>query len=75
MKTIKRFCFVLIICLSPLLSHATHIVGGEMNYSCLGNNQYEISLTIFRDCYNGNPAAWFDDPAAIGGFLPKTIFC
>lgn len=48
--------------------HATHIVGGEMNYTCLGNNEYEISLTIFRDCFNGNPDAWFDDPASIGIF-------
>lgn len=47
---------------------ATHIVGGEMNYTCLGNNEYEITLTIFRDCYNGNPNAWFDDPASIGVF-------
>lgn len=39
-----------------------------MNYTCLGNNQYEITLTIFRDCFNGNPNAWFDDPASIGVF-------
>lgn len=29
---------------------ASHIVGGEMTYNCLGNNQYEIRLTIFKDC-------------------------
>jgi len=39
-----------------------------MNYTCLGNNEYEITLTIFRDCYNGNPNAWFDNPASIGIF-------
>ena len=47
---------------------ATHIVGGEMNYTCLGNDQYEITLTVFRDCYNGSPGAFFDDPASIGIF-------
>jgi gliding motility-associated-like protein len=47
---------------------ATHIVGGELNYSCLGNNQYEITLTIYRDCFYGNPNAYFDDPASIGVF-------
>ena len=52
----------------PLTIRATHIVGGEMNYTCLGNNEYEITLTIFRDCYNGNPNAWFDNPASIGVF-------
>ena len=50
----------------PLQSYATHIVGGEMTYTCLGNDQYEIELIIFRDCINGNPAAFFDDPARIG---------
>ena len=54
--------------------NATHIVGGEMNYTCLGNNQYEITLTIFRDCYNGNPNAWFDDPASIGVFDANNLF-
>ncbi|PTM13328.1 MAG: hypothetical protein DA408_07420 [Bacteroidetes bacterium] len=48
--------------------HATHIVGGEMGYTCLGNNQYEIRLTIYRDCFFGNPDAYFDDPASIGIF-------
>ena len=36
-----------------------------MGYTCLGNNQYEIRLTIYRDCENGNPDAYFDDPASI----------
>ncbi len=47
---------------------ATHIIGGEMNYKCLGNNRYEISLTIYRDCYYGSPQAWFDNPAYVGVF-------
>ncbi len=50
----------------PQLTQATHIVGGEMNYRCLGNDQYEIQLTIFRDCDTGVPD--FDDPASIGVF-------
>jgi PKD repeat protein len=55
-------CFAVL----PFSLKATHIVGGEMTYKCLGNNQYEVKLTIFRDCFNGIP--WFDDPAAIGIF-------
>jgi gliding motility-associated-like protein len=46
--------------------HATHIVGGELTYRCLGNDTYEISLSVYRDCYNGVPP--FDNPAAIGIF-------
>ena len=45
---------------------ATHIVGGEITYKCLGNNNYLLSLTIFRDCDTGVP--FFDDPASIGIF-------
>jgi gliding motility-associated-like protein len=45
---------------------ATHIVGGEMNYKSLGNDNYEITLTVYRDCYNGQ--APFDNPAHIGVF-------
>ncbi len=47
---------------------ASHIVGGDIQYRCLGNNQYEISLTVRRDCLNGNPGAGFDDPAHVGIF-------
>lgn len=49
---------------------ATHIVGGEINYRCLGNNRYEVKLNIFRDCDSGIP--WFDNPAAIGVYYGQT---
>ncbi|MEP7195835.1 MAG: gliding motility-associated C-terminal domain-containing protein [Saprospiraceae bacterium] len=45
---------------------ATHIVGGQMTYTCLGNNKYEITLIIRRDCINGADTVYFDDPAEIG---------
>jgi gliding motility-associated-like protein len=47
---------------------ATHIVGGNLTYRCLGNNLYELRLTVRRDCLNGAPNAQFDDPASIGFF-------
>ena len=37
-----------------------------MNYRYLGNNKYQITLTVYRDCINGR--APFDDPASIGVF-------
>lgn len=58
------FCLVLL--LMPLVSKASHIVGGELNYSCLGNDEYEVTLTVYRDCFFG--LADFDDPAALGIF-------
>ncbi|MBL4650583.1 MAG: T9SS type A sorting domain-containing protein [Aureispira sp.] len=59
----------LIICQQNSLL-ATHIVGGEMNYECLGNDEYRISLKIYRDCYAGVP--WFDNPVVIGVFDAQT---
>ncbi len=56
------FTLLLFCSTSSLL--ATHIVGGEITYRCLGNNSYEITLTVYRDCYNGVPN--FDNPASVG---------
>ena len=55
-------------------SFATHIVGGEITYRCLGMSRYEIVLTVYRDCYNGRPA--FDDPAIVGVYQtgPDLLF-
>lgn len=36
--------------LFPLYSHATHIVGADLTYVCLGANQYEVNLQFYRDC-------------------------
>lgn len=45
---------------------ASHIIGGEMYYDCLGGNQYRITLKLYRDCLSDG--AQFDNP------LPLTIF-
>lgn len=62
-----RFAFCLSLFFSCLqFVSATHIVGGEITYKCLGGNQYEITLIVYRDCYTGVP--WFDNPASVGIF-------
>ncbi len=68
MKNALRLLLPLFFLLSATAARATHIIGGEITYQCLGNQQYEITLVVYRDCYNGNPAAFFDDPASIGVF-------
>jgi gliding motility-associated-like protein len=45
---------------------ASHIVGGEMYYHYLGNNQYKITLVVYRDCINGQ--APYDPEASLGIF-------
>lgn len=47
---------------------ASHLVGGDLTYQCLGGNRYKIVLTIRRDCALAFPDALFDDPASIGIF-------
>lgn len=59
--------------LLPFTIQATHIVGGEIGYKCLGGNQYEITLRVFRDCYNANPTALFDDPGVIGVYASNGL--
>lgn len=54
--------------LNPFLSNASHIVGGEISYNCLGGNTFEIKLTVYRDCYFGASNAEFDPEASIGIF-------
>jgi len=62
------FAGVLAFCILPSVVHATHIIGGEINYSCLGGEQYEVELTVYRDCFFGADNAFFDNPASIGIF-------
>lgn len=50
--------------LFPMASKATHIVGGAIGYRCLGNNTYEITLHVYRDCGNIKNEP-FDTPAYI----------
>jgi hypothetical protein len=70
-KTLKFITLTLIIFLYQQQNiFASHIIGGEMTYKCLGNNQYEISLKIHRDCDSG--VAWFDNSASIGIFDAQT---
>lgn len=45
---------------------ATHIVGGDLTYRYLGNEQFEILLVIRRDCFLGSDEAEFDNPASVG---------
>lgn len=61
-----RYLYCLVLLFGCFYANATHIVGGEVTYRCLGNNQYRIRLTVYRDCYNGVPP--FDNPAALGVF-------
>ncbi len=67
---IQRLAISLAILMVFALSSAwsTHIVGGSISYRCMGNDQYEVTLTVRRDCILGAEDAPFDDPASVGIF-------
>jgi FOG: PKD repeat len=50
-------------------AQASHIVGGELTYTCEGNNTYLLTLTLYRDCLDGQRDALAQDvPAWLGVF-------
>ena len=62
----KKLSLIAMLCFFALATNAAHLVGGEISYECVGNNMYEITLKIYRDC-NGS-GAQFDAFAKIGIF-------
>jgi gliding motility-associated-like protein len=57
MKKLLSIAF-LFACINPLFS--AHIIGGEIYYDYLGNDEYKVTIELYRDC-NGAGAA-FDNP-------------
>lgn len=46
----RRLTLMLFGLLMPCLLQATHIMGGDIVYECLGGDQYRVRLTLYRDC-------------------------
>ena len=65
---VKHIWFSLwLIFFSHFSAHALHIVGGDMYYDYLGNNNYKFYLAIYRDC-NTIGGAQYDSPLPISVF-------
>lgn len=65
MNPLSRVLLILLLAFATK-AWSTHIVGGEIYYDCLGNNNYRVTLKVYRDCFNGQ--APFDNPASVGVF-------
>jgi gliding motility-associated-like protein len=64
---VKKLLVLLFIFFAGIFSvKASHIVGGEMYYDYLGNNQYRIYIAIYRDC--ASTGAAYDAPLSLGVF-------
>lgn len=66
MKYILPSFLFLFFSLISFHSQASHIVGGEIYYDYLGNNNYRIYISVYRDCQS--TGAPYDTP------LPLTVF-
>jgi len=67
-KTSILLHFVLLMA-SYIRIHATHIAGGDITYKYLGNNNYEITVRIYFDCFNGSASAISSDMSISVGFF------
>lgn len=65
----KLLLFILVFSAPKL--YASHIVGGEITYECLGFNAttqigtYRIRMWVYRDCFNGQTGFDFDAPLGV----------
>lgn len=50
MKLLQLF-WLTVVALCALESQASHVLGGHITWDCLGGNQYQITFTLYRDCF------------------------
>jgi gliding motility-associated-like protein len=53
-------------------SYASHIIGGDIYYDYLGNNQYRFFITLYRDC--NSTGAQYDDPLTLTIYKANNVF-
>lgn len=63
------------LCALPRIAQATHIIGGELYYTHQGNDAYEVTLNLYRDCGPANSnGTGFDATVEIGVFDPSGAY-
>lgn len=55
MRTV-RLLIGSLLCLLAVNTNAANILGGHIAYECLGGDEYEITLTIYKDCFGASDA-------------------
>ncbi|MHB1277127.1 MAG: hypothetical protein ACYC1Q_01875, partial [Bacteroidia bacterium] len=54
MKKVLLFLFLALGFLLPEKAEASHMMGSDIVYRCVGNGKYEVTVRVYRDC-NGIP--------------------
>lgn len=62
---ISLLLILLIQALSSQQAHATHAMGADLTYECLGGDTYEFTLSFYRDCAPGAAPASASYPLTI----------
>ncbi|MFT4062646.1 MAG: PKD domain-containing protein [Edaphocola sp.] len=71
---LKYTILLLAMCLLVFGAQASHMMGGDITYRCLGNNVFEITITLYQDCLYGEPKAIDeDDPANFSIFNSQGV--
>jgi PKD repeat protein len=70
-----RHIFLTLFFLGVVISgYATHLTGGELSYRYMGNNLYEITVKVYRDCGPDNVnGTGFDAIASVGIYQTGTL--
>lgn len=50
MRAFRWLAAWVVLAVSAEATYGTHLVGGELTYTCVGNNQYQVNLRVYRDC-------------------------
>ena len=63
---------LLSICCGNLV-YASHTMGGDIQYVCLGNNRFEFTFTLYHDCLTGNMEAIEADDPSVFAIFEKVV--
>lgn len=64
-ERVKKLLVIFFLLQNFFFANASHIVGGEIYYDCLGGTTYKVTVKLYRDCNSSTP---YDTD------LPMTVF-
>ncbi|HYG16427.1 MAG TPA: hypothetical protein VEC12_11790, partial [Bacteroidia bacterium] len=50
MKKLLQIFLILSSIITVTTARASHVMGSDITYKCLGNGKYEVTVTVYRDC-------------------------
>ncbi len=62
-----RYIVYFLFFMNTFCANASHIIGGDIYYDYLGNNNYKFVLTLYRDC--ASDGAEFDNPLMLSVYM------